>query len=67
MIVFFKRDKILRYIGEERAVCSRIRVCVIGQHDRRVELLAGQDVILAGQCSLTGRYSPCTKVIKVIV
>ena len=60
MIVFLQRDKILRYTGEELAVCSRIRVCVTGQHDRRVELLAGEDVCLVGQCSLTGRYSPCT-------
>ena len=26
-----------------------------GQHDRRVELLASQDAILAGLCLLTGR------------
>ena len=60
MIVFLQRDKILRYAGEEFAVCCRIRVCVTGQQDRRVELLVGQDVSLAGQWSLTGRYSPCT-------
>ena len=60
MIVFLQRDKSLRYTGEELAVCSRIRVCVTDQHDRRVELVAGQDAILAGQCPLTGRYSPCT-------
>ena len=35
MIVFLQRDKILRYTGEELAVCSRKRVCVTGQHDRR--------------------------------
>ena len=55
MIVFLQRDKILRYTGEELAVCSRKRVCVTDQHDRRVELLAGQDVSLAEQCPLTGR------------
>ena len=31
-----------------------------GQHDRRVELLAGQDTIVTGHCPLTGCYSePC--------
>ena len=60
MIVFLQRDKILRYTVEELAVCSTKRVCVTDQHDRRVELLAGQDVSLAEQCPLTGRYSPCT-------
>ena len=32
------------------------KTCVDSQHDQRVELLAGQDNILAGHCPLTGHY-----------
>ena len=39
-----------------------IKICdrVTGQHDRQWKILSGQIAILAGHCSLTGRYfQPC--------
>ena len=53
--IFTKRQN-LRFTGEFLAVCSRIGVCVTVQHDRQVELLAGQDTLLARHCPLTGHY-----------
>ena len=56
VIVILQGDKIVRFAGEELAVCSRMRVCVTGQHGRRVKYLAGQVTILAGHCPLTDRH-----------
>ena len=56
VILFLQGDKIVRFTGEDLAVCSRMRVCVTGQHDRRGKSLAGQVTILAEHCPLTGRY-----------
>ena len=33
-----------------------MRVCLAGQHDRRMKLLAGQDALMAGRYLLSGRY-----------
>ena len=32
------------------------KTCLNGQHNWRLELLAGQDAFFAGHCPLTGRY-----------
>ena len=43
----------LSFTGEDLSFCSRMRVCVTGQHNRRVKFLAGH-------CPLTSRYfEPC--------
>ena len=53
-------NKNLRFTGEDLAVCSRMRVCVTGQHDRQVKFLAGQVTIQVGHCLLTCHYfKPC--------
>ena len=54
--IFTKRKKNLRFTGKDLTVCSRMRVCLAGQHDRRMTLLAGQDTLMAGRCLLSGRY-----------
>lgn len=55
-LYFYKDKKNLRFTGKDLTVCSRIRVCLAGQHDRPIKLLAGQDTLMAGRCLLSGPY-----------
>lgn len=52
----YKEKKNIWFTGKDLAVCSRIRVCLAGQHDQRMKVLAGQDTLRAGRCLLACRY-----------
>ena len=52
VIVFYKKTN-LRFTDEDLAGCSRMKVCMTGQHDRRVNFVAGEVAIQGGRCPLT--------------
>ena len=53
--IFTKTKKNVRFTGKDLTLCSRMRVYLAGQHDRRMKLLAGQDTLMAGRCLLSSR------------
>ena len=55
--IFTKRQN-LRFTGEGwfDSVCSRMRVCIAGQHDWQVKFLAGQVTILARHSLFIDHY-----------